>query len=122
LLALADIIAPNIQVQSPESKTYNVSSVPLNFTVDEAASHFTYSLDGEENVTIAGNTTLIGVANGDHNLTVYAWDEAGNVGASEIVTFSVDAPFPITLIAVASGASIAAVAVGAVVYFKKRKR
>jgi hypothetical protein len=104
--------------------TYNVSSVLLNFTVDEAASHITYSLDGEENFTTAGNTTLTGVANGDHNLTVYAWDEAGNVGASETITFSVNAPFPITLVAVASVSGISAVVVttSLIVYFKKRKR
>jgi WD40 repeat protein len=94
--------------------TYNVSSVLLNFTVDEAASHITYSLDGEENFTTAGNT----------NLTVYAWDEAGNVGASETITFSVNAPSPITLVAVASVSGISAVVVttSLIVYFKKRKR
>jgi YD repeat-containing protein len=102
--------------------TYNVSSVLLNFTVDEAASHITYRFDGEENFTTAGNTTLTGVANGDHNLTAYAWDEAGNVGASETITFSVNAPFPITLVAVASVSGISAVVVttSLIVYFNKR--
>jgi hypothetical protein len=41
----------------------------------------------KKNVTIAGNTTLTGLSSSVHNLTVYAWDEAGNIGSSETITF-----------------------------------
>jgi len=79
-----------------------------------------YSLDGQDNVTINGNTTLDGLANGLHNVTVYARDELENTGTSETITFTVDAPFPTALVA-ASTASIAIIGVGVLVYFKKRK-
>ena len=77
--------------------------------------------DGKKNVTIEGNTTLTGLANGRHNLTVYVWDEAGNVGASETVNFTTDVPFPTTLVLIASVASLVLVGVVLLVYFKKRK-
>jgi len=49
-------------------------------------------LDGQENVTIAGNTTLVGLSSGVHNVTVYACDDAGNVGSLETLTFTVAKP------------------------------
>jgi len=111
----------------------NTSSqqVPLNFTINEPASWMAYSLDQQTNITISGNTTLSGLSNGDHNVTVYALDEAGNMGASETTSFSVEIPevpepqpepFPIVPVATASVATIAVVGVGLLVYFKKRKR
>jgi hypothetical protein len=116
-------VSPSVSVLSLVSKTYDVSDVPLEFTVNEPYSRVSYSLDGQENVTISGNTTLIGLPNGDHNVTVYATDETGNVGASETIYFKVDVsePFPTALVAVASVATIAVVGVGLLVYFKKRK-
>jgi hypothetical protein len=80
---------PNISDLSVENKTYLVQDVPLNFIVNEKISKITYSLDGEDNVTIAGNTTLTGLPIGAHNLTVYASDVAGNVGASQTVNFTI---------------------------------
>jgi hypothetical protein len=44
----------------------------LNFTVSEAASRITYSLDEGDNVTITGNTTLSRLSEGAHSITVYA--------------------------------------------------
>jgi hypothetical protein len=122
LMAPVDFVAPSIKVLSPENKTYDTSSVPLNFTVNEAVSQITYRLDGEENVAISGNTTLTGLANGNHNLTVYAKDEAGNIGVSETIYFSVEVPepYPILLVSAVFVAAIA-VAAGVLVYFKKRK-
>jgi hypothetical protein len=109
------------EITSPENRTYDTGIIPLNFTVNAVVSQITYSLDGEENATIAGNTTLTGLANGDHNITVYATDEAGNTGVSETMYFSVDVPFPTTIV-VTPLASVAFVGAGLLVYFKKRKR
>jgi hypothetical protein len=114
-----DTTAPSVSVLSPENTTYKASNVPLNFTVNEPFSKVTYCLDGQENVTINENTTLIGLPNGDHNVTVYATDEFGNTGVSEIVYFSVEVPFPTTLV-IASVALVAVASVGLLVYFKKR--
>ena len=79
-----------------------------------------YSLDGGEPVTIGSNTTLEGLANGFHNVTVYAKDTFGNTGASETISFTVEVPdtFP-TTIAIISGIS-AVIVVGAVWRYTSR--
>jgi hypothetical protein len=113
---------PVVQVVSPASQTYNESSVPLVFTVNKQVNWTGYSLDGEDNVTVAGNMTLSGLPNGAHNLTVYATDQYGNTGASETVDFTVDAPvpFPVVPAAAASGVAITGAAVCVFHYRKKR--
>jgi len=122
-----DTISPRVSVMSMENKKYDDTDLSLNFTVNEPCSQFSYVLDGQENVTVAGNTTLAGLSIGAHNVTVYAWDAAGNVGASEIMTFTVaepepqPEPFPAAPVVAASAASAAAVGVALLVYFKKRK-
>jgi parallel beta-helix repeat protein len=115
-------VPPKISVLSPVNQEFNESSVPLLFTVDKQVNWIGYSLDGQDNVTTSGNTTLTGLPNGDHNVTVYATDQFGNAGASETSYFNVDAPepFPTTLV-IASVITVAVVGVGLFVYFKKRK-
>ncbi|MCW4047287.1 MAG: hypothetical protein NWE99_06975 [Candidatus Bathyarchaeota archaeon] len=115
-------IPPEIKIVSPENQTYNVSSVALVFTVNKPVNWIGYSLDGEANVTITGNTTLSGLSNGLHNVTVYAADEFENMGASETVSFTVEVPFPVVPVAAASGVAVAVIGVGLLVYFKKRNR
>jgi hypothetical protein len=119
-------IPPNILILSPETKVYNTSDVSLNFTVDEPISQISYSLDGQDNATVVGNTTLPALSDGEHNVTVYAIDSGGKVGTSETITFTIakepELPelFPLTLI-IASIASVAIIGVALLVYFKKRK-
>jgi hypothetical protein len=118
-----DNTAPRILSVSVENKTYSTSDLPLNVIVNEPASQVIYSLDGQSNVTAAGNTTLNDVSTGEHTLTVSVLDSAGNVGSLETAYFSVDLaePFPTTIV----GASIALVAVagvGFLVYLKKHRR
>jgi hypothetical protein len=117
---IIDTIPPKVSILSIENKTYSADSIQLNFTTSEAISHSTYNLDGQENVTVAGNTTLTELANGEHNLTVYATDEAGNMGASETIYFSVAEPFPTTIV-IASVITVSVIGIGLVFYFKKRK-
>jgi N-acetylneuraminic acid mutarotase len=112
---------PKISVLSPANETYNNSTVLLRYAVDKPVNWTGYSLDGEETVTVAGNTTITGLANGTHNVTVYATDAFGNVGASETVGFTVEVPFPATMV-VAPIVLVAVVSVGFIVYFRKRKR
>jgi hypothetical protein len=122
-----DTTPPNISFLSPQNETYDAVNVTLNFTLNEAASRIFYVLDGEENhLATEGNstltgTTLTGLPKGNHNVTVYATDIAGNTGASETVYFTVKVQdtFPIVPVAVASTAVIIVVA-GLLVYFKKR--
>jgi parallel beta-helix repeat protein len=114
---------PKIALLSPINQVFNESSIPLLFAVDKQVNWMGYSLDGQDNVTISGNTTITDLPNGLHNVTVYAKDEFENMGASETISFSVDVPepFPTALVIIVSGASVAVVSVGLLVYFKKRK-
>jgi hypothetical protein len=113
-----DTRPPQVSVLGLDNNTFSASEVPLNFALNETAAEIKYCLDGQENVTITGNTTLTGLATGDHSLTVYAVDEAGNAGSSETINFYVT-PFPTTL--VIASVTVAVIGIGLLVYFKKRK-
>jgi hypothetical protein len=116
-------VPPEIKILSPTNQLYNESSVSLVFTMNKPVNWTGYSLDGQDNVTLAGNTTLTELTSGLHNVTVYAKDEFNNTGASNTVSFTIaEEPFPAVPVAAASVAAIAVVGVGLLVYFKKRKR
>jgi parallel beta-helix repeat protein len=121
-----DTIHLIIYILSPENKTYTTDTIPLNFTVTRTTSWIAYSLDGHANVTITGNTTLTGLPNGLHNLTIYAKDTAGNTGTSETVYFSIktqqSASFPITEVAAAAVAITVIIAIAAAALLLKKKR
>ena len=83
-----------------------------------------YSLDNQANVTISGTNeqakaNLTDLTEGTHTLTIYASDIAGNMVATEAISFTVE-PFPTTTIvaAVIAGAAI----VAAVFLFSRRRR
>jgi hypothetical protein len=114
-----DTTAPKVSILTLENKTYNSPDVILNYTVNEAVSQVAYSLDGQDNITISGNTTLNGLSTGEHYVTVYATDLAGHVGVSEII-FNVAEPFPTTMV-IAPVASVAFVGVGLMVYLKRKR-
>jgi hypothetical protein len=123
-----DSTPPNVSFLCAE-KAYTTSEFPLNFTVNEAVCKITYVLDGQENVTVAGNTTLANLPYGEHNVTVYATDNVGNIG-SETIIFTIaepeagpePEPFPTVLVATAAGASIAIIGAVLLLYFRRRKR
>ncbi len=114
-----DTTPPKVSILSLENKTYSAASIPLDFIINERISQSTYSLDGQENVTINANTTLTGLSEGDHNVIVYATDEAGNIGASETIYFRIEF-FPTTLV-IASVVTVAIIGIVLLVYFKKHK-
>jgi len=120
---MIDTTFPNVRNLSI-GETLGGTARFLNFEVDEPTSIVTYCLDEGNNVTIAGNTTLSNISVGNHNITVYAADLAGNVGASDTLTFTVSSsePFPWLLVAAAVAIVAVVVAVAAVVYLTKRKR
>jgi hypothetical protein len=117
-----DTIAPNISLLSPENKVYNVSDLSLNFTVNDPLSQVSYCLDGQTNVSIIGNITLESLPYGEHNVTVYATDNVGNIGSQTVffIILEPSKPFPTTLV-VASAIIVAVVGIGLLIYFKKRK-
>jgi hypothetical protein len=114
-----DLTSPIVSVLLLENIIFDRRDIPLNLAVDEPTSRIAYSLDGKENVSIGGNTTLAGLADGKHNITAYAWDLAGNIGTSKTVFFTVKVPFLTTLV-IASVIIVAVVGIGLFVYFKKR--
>jgi hypothetical protein len=119
-----DTAPPTISIISPENKTYPVNDVSLTFTLSEATSWIGYSIDEQANVTITGNTTLSGLVDGSHSLTIYAKDRVENTGASEIIYFTIETkkeePFPTWIII--SIVIIFAVGAALLVYFTKFKK
>lgn len=120
---VVDTTPPKVTLLSIENKTYDSASIALNFAVNESVSQAAYCLDGKENISIAQNSTLKGLSDGAHNVTVYAWDEAGNVGSSETISFNIKTDeFTTVAFAVVSAASVAVLGVGLFVYCKKQRR
>ena len=115
----------HIAILSPKNLDYNTTEVPLVFTLSAPADWMGYSLDSQEKVAIAGNTTLTGLSNGSHSLTVSANDTYGFV--IDRVHFSVTAhetqPQETTLITVTVASAASATVVGAgLLFYLKRKR
>ena len=125
------ITPPKIVLTSPTNQTYNESSISLSFSLSVFSSNKTidwagYSLDGEQNVTVIGDTTITNMTNGVHTIALYANDTFGNVGASQTINFTVAKPakpFPtLATVAIVSLIGVAVVGAGLSVYYKKRKR
>ena len=118
-----DTTPPSISIVSPENKTYDTTGIPLTFTIDESVLWIAYSLDNKANVSITGNITLHGLSDSSHSVIVYARDTVENIGASEIIHFSIKTqqaePFPTWIVA-----AIIITGVGAtlLVYFAKIKK
>ena len=119
-----DTVPPIITILSPLNTTYLTTSVSLTFAVNESTSWIGYSLDGQANATIAGNTTLTGLSDRSHSLIVYAKDTVGNTGTSEIIYFTIETrkedAFPTWI--VAPIVIIAVVGAALLVYFAKVKK
>ena len=130
---LEEIAPPEILVMSPANQTYNKPTVPLTFSADKIISWASYSLDGEQNVTLtidsglaSGsiiNETLTNLTGGYHNITVYANSTFGYNSVSQTVTFKIvkPEPFPTVAVATISAVVVVVVLVGLLVYFKKPK-
>jgi N-acetylneuraminic acid mutarotase len=111
-----------ITLLSPTNQTYFSHDVSLLFRVDNVSSLIRYSLDGQKATTIAGNTTITGLKNGLHNITIYVENSLGNVEASETSYFNIaEESFPLTSIVVISTITVIAF-LGVVVYFKKKPK
>lgn len=120
-----DLKPLRIGILAPYPQAYSTSDVALTFTTNEKTSRLQYCLDGQDNDTIMGNTTLAGLPVGIHNVTVYGMDAFGNPGASETVAFTVAEPEPfptIQLVAASTVALAAAIAFGLLAYFTKFKK
>ncbi len=93
-------------ILSPQNKTYTANNtIPLTFIIDGSASWIGYSLNGQTNATITGNTTLPTLPDGRHNLVVYTNDTYGNIVSSPTTLFAVDTTAPTGAITVNGGAT-----------------
>jgi N-acetylneuraminic acid mutarotase len=83
-------VPPELHVLSPENTTYVNNNVSLVLSVNKPTNWIGYSLDGQANITITGDTVLSSVLEGQHNIIVYVNDTFGNVVSSAAIYFSVD--------------------------------
>jgi hypothetical protein len=88
---------PTIVSFSPQKTSYEITnvtrgSIPLDFNIDKTTSWMGYSLDNQDNVTLTGNSTLTGLAYGNHTLTIFANDTLGNMGVSSTTNFTISKP------------------------------
>jgi hypothetical protein len=129
---------PELVILSPQNQTYITAEVSLTFAVNEPILHAHYMLDRHDpflflsgDTELTGNSTLTGLSNGMHNITVTVVTEKGST--SQTTYFSIDIddenalttnnPIPIIPIVVAGSiGGIAVTGFGLLVYFKKRKR
>jgi hypothetical protein len=113
----------NITIASPENKTYQTNNIPLNFSLSGPAEWTGYSIDGQTNITVNGNTTLTGTAYGSHTLTVYANDTNSNTKTSQTITFTINQPPPFPTAQAATATTvITALAVAGLGYSVKRRQ
>ena len=122
-----DITPPSISLLSPQNITYDTSEILLVFRVNETTLWMGYSLDGQPNATITGNTTLTTLPVGSHSIIVYARDLAGNTKASETTTFTFTEiqppePFPTAWITATAIATIAVSGTTFLFYFKRNHK
>jgi len=121
---IKDLVAPRITIESPQNTTYNCSEINLDFTVNEGVSYILYNLDNKGNQTISGNSTLTGLLNGEHNMTLYVADLAGNAVSSKMLFFNVNSPepFPIVSVAAVAVAVIALAMVLSLLLFRRHRK
>jgi hypothetical protein len=96
----------------------------LSFSISKPFNWLGYSLDGQQNVTVNGNTTIPDVAFGSHSITVYANNTYGVLGSSQTTNFSIVKPeaFPTLTIAIVSASAVVVVVASLLVYHKKHKQ
>ncbi len=88
-----DLTLPIITIQLPENKTYNTTTIKLNYTTTDNngidSCWYEYDNNGTTTLNNCENTTLTSLLNGNHNITVYTKDIAGNIN-STIQYFTID--------------------------------
>ncbi len=88
-----------VSIIQPENTTYADVDVVLSCQISKEVTMTSYSLDGQKNVTFRGDIILTDLSAGEHQLIVFAQDQAGNSVASETIVFTIK-PHPSTLVIV----------------------
>jgi hypothetical protein len=112
------VVLPSISITSPTNTTYpSGSDIPLNYTpVQNTNPIDTCSLQLDDTarsvLTSCANTSITGLADGSHNVTVFVNDTAGNEAYSGVVFFTLFTPAaPITGQVTGAGAIILSILV-----------
>jgi parallel beta-helix repeat protein len=118
-------VSPIISIVSPKSRTYINGDVAIIFNSSKETPRASYSINGSKRVPLQEDTVLTALSKGTYSLTVYAEDVFGNEGTAT-VTFTIGATDDLLtgatddLLTATLTIAVAIVAVGLIVYFKKR--
>ena len=116
---IINCMPPEITILSPENRIYYSNNINLTYQYNEEISKASYCLDQNKNVTFTKHIILEDLADGEHELIIYAKDLAGNEGVSETTYFTIMEPFPTTQVSVIIITILAGL--GILSYFKKRR-
>ncbi len=84
------------EILSPENKTYDISDVSLIYAQNETFNSVYFVLDGSQNYTDLGNTTLVDLADGPHELVAFVNYINSEVEEELVVNFTVNTTVPDT--------------------------
>lgn len=91
-----DTTGPNLTISSPQNRTYNYTSLMLNYTSLDALVDKCWYINvtgTKENLSSCYNLSFIALANQLNNITLYANDTLNNTNSSQIF-FSIDILLP----------------------------
>jgi len=96
-----DTTPPGIQILEPSGKTNDTQGIPLKFQAKDALTSvdtttFEYAKDNGARISTTGNTTIDYGSAGQHTVTVFADDQAGNEGQTT-KTFTADVKNALTV-------------------------
>ncbi|MCY3410549.1 MAG: SBBP repeat-containing protein [Candidatus Heimdallarchaeota archaeon] len=90
---IIDTIGPIITISEPDATYYRTDSVNINYAITELTSTEVW-LDGVKNTSaIESGYLWNSLSEGNHNLTIYAEDQAGNIDVESVV-FIIDLTAP----------------------------
>jgi nitrous oxidase accessory protein NosD len=118
------LAAPKVELIEPQNSSYLDANLTVVFTTNRQAQSYYFSVDGKELVSVAGNTSISDLTVGQHNITVYASDNFGNLQPSRTVNFAIETSY--LVVDSSTEVLIAIIAIGAIasvslVYFKRRR-
>jgi hypothetical protein len=93
-----DTVAPAAVIASSPPDASSSSSASFDFSADEPNVTFACSLDGSPDASCTAPKQYSGLADGSHRFAVKATDAAGNTGAADQRTWTVDTQAPDTAI------------------------
>jgi hypothetical protein len=110
---------------SPLNTTYSKNEVPLNYTIDKEAKYVvSYSLDTSSDNPVTSNTTLTGLSEGHHTITIRAMN-GFSIYSEKTVYFEIniaktEQPLTTSILIVITTVAVI-IALIALVFYKRKK-